>query len=41
MIKDLIKKVDLLVDPYEFNTSAKEKSLTLLGSISCLCRWNS
>ncbi|CAD8174995.1 unnamed protein product [Paramecium pentaurelia] len=33
MIQDLIKKVDLLVDPYEFNTSAKEKSLTLLGGI--------
>ncbi|CAD8084711.1 unnamed protein product [Paramecium sonneborni] len=33
MIKDLIKKVDLLVDPYEFNTSEKEKSLTLAGGI--------
>lgn len=40
MIKGLIKKVDLLVDPYEFNTSAKEKSLTLLGYIQFLIRWH-
>lgn len=34
MIKNLIKKADLLVDPYEFNISQKEKSLTPIGSCS-------
>ncbi|CAD8160788.1 unnamed protein product [Paramecium pentaurelia] len=33
MIRKFIKKVDLLVDPYEFNISQKEKSLTPLGFI--------
>ncbi|CAD8156527.1 unnamed protein product [Paramecium octaurelia] len=31
MIRNLIKKADLLVDPYEFNISQKEKSLTPIG----------
>ncbi|CAK71937.1 unnamed protein product (macronuclear) [Paramecium tetraurelia] len=33
MIRNLIKKADLLVDPYEFNISQKEKSLTPIGFI--------
>ncbi|CAD8168781.1 unnamed protein product [Paramecium octaurelia] len=31
MIRNFIKKADLLVDPYEFNISQKEKSLTPIG----------
>ncbi|CAD8073877.1 unnamed protein product [Paramecium sonneborni] len=31
MIRNLIKKADMLVDPYEFNISQKEKSLTPIG----------
>lgn len=33
MISNLIKKADLLVDPYEFNVSHKQKSLTPIGTI--------
>ncbi|CAD8172451.1 unnamed protein product [Paramecium octaurelia] len=31
MLSNLIKRADLLVDPYEFNISHKEKSLTPIG----------
>lgn len=31
MLKNLIKRADLLVDPFEFNISQKEKSLTPIG----------
>ncbi|CAD8175003.1 unnamed protein product [Paramecium pentaurelia] len=31
MLSNLIKKADLLVDPYEFNVSHKQKSLTPIG----------
>ncbi|CAK56800.1 unnamed protein product (macronuclear) [Paramecium tetraurelia] len=33
MLSNLIKKADLLVDPYEFNISHKEKSLTPIGFV--------